>query len=338
MQFKKIEELKVGMRLARPIYNRNGVLLYERNSKLTQQGISSIKNFGLIGLFILEPAEPVPPMSAEDIEFERFQTINVFAIMDELERIVNNGRAGKLQIIVSNIIKSYGHLDKKINFIQNLRSREDYQYKHALNVAILCAMISNKLNLKIEERLDVVTAALLYDLRDSGLIEKICSSSPNVKRFCHQAETIGYGIEDGKIDPSVKLMEGGKILAVSQVFDKMTAMNMEQPPESEVAAIRYLLGHPEFFSKDVVNALMKSINILSPGVCVELNIGEKALVLAENEYDIFCPMVLVFSDNSVLDLADRSVYGDVEITDVMKTMDNRYVMDTETLKKYGLNF
>ena len=83
---------------------------------------------------------------------------------------------------------------------------------------------------------------------------------------------------------------------------------------------------------------MKSINILSPGVCVELNIGEKALVLAENEYDIFCPMVLVFSDNSVLDLADRSVYGDVEITDVMKTMDNRYVMDTETLKKYGLNF
>lgn len=77
MQFKRIEELKAGMRLARPIYNKNGVLLYERDSKLTQQGISSIKNFGLIGLFILEPAEPAPPMTAEDIEFERFQTFNV---------------------------------------------------------------------------------------------------------------------------------------------------------------------------------------------------------------------------------------------------------------------
>lgn len=335
MQFKRIEELKAGMRLARPIYNKNGVLLYERDSKLTQQGISSIKNFGLIGLFILEPAEPAPPMTAEDIEFERFQTINVFAIMDELDRIVTSGKTGKLQIIVSNIIKSYGHLDKKINFIQNLRSQEDYQYKHALNVAILCAMISNQLNLKIEERLDVVTAALLYDLRTTGLIEKICSSSPNVKRFCYQAEAIECGVEDGRMDTSVKLMEGGKILAVAQFFDRMTAMNLEKPPESEVATIRFLLGHSEFFSQEVVNALMKSINILCPGVCVELNVGEKALVLAENEHDIFSPMVLVFSDNSVLDLGNKSVYGDVTITDIMKTMDNRYVMDTEALKKYG---
>ena len=67
MQFVKSDDLKVGMRLARPIYNRNGVLLYERNSKLTGQGILSIRTFGLIGIFILEPAEPVPPMTADDL-------------------------------------------------------------------------------------------------------------------------------------------------------------------------------------------------------------------------------------------------------------------------------
>ena len=57
--------------MARPIYNKDGVLLYERNSKLTYQGIQSIRTFGLLGLFILEPAEPVPPMTQEDILFER---------------------------------------------------------------------------------------------------------------------------------------------------------------------------------------------------------------------------------------------------------------------------
>ena len=67
MQFKRTEDLKTGMRLARPIYNRDGVLLYERNSKLTTQGIVSIRTFGLIGIYILEPAEPVPPMTPEDI-------------------------------------------------------------------------------------------------------------------------------------------------------------------------------------------------------------------------------------------------------------------------------
>ena len=31
MRFVKTDDLKPGMRLARPIYNKNGVLLYERN-------------------------------------------------------------------------------------------------------------------------------------------------------------------------------------------------------------------------------------------------------------------------------------------------------------------
>jgi len=72
MLFIKSDELKTGMRLAKPIYNKNGVMLYERNSKLTRQGIVSIQNFGLIGVYILEPAEPVPPMSEDDIEFVAF--------------------------------------------------------------------------------------------------------------------------------------------------------------------------------------------------------------------------------------------------------------------------
>ena len=126
MRFIKSEDLKTGMRLARPIYNKNGVLLYERNSKLTAQGINSVKNFGLLGIFILEPAEPVPPMTRADVEFERFQTMAVFSIMEELNAIVESGRPQRTEMIASNIIKNYGHLDAKINFMQNLRSKEDY--------------------------------------------------------------------------------------------------------------------------------------------------------------------------------------------------------------------
>ena len=88
MRFVKSEDLKTGMRLARPIYNKNGVLLYERNSKLSGQGIVSIRNFGLLGIFILEPAEPVPPMTRADVEFERFQTMCVFSIREELTRLL----------------------------------------------------------------------------------------------------------------------------------------------------------------------------------------------------------------------------------------------------------
>ena len=64
----KAEDLKVGMRLARPIYNKRGILLYGRNDKITRQGIESVKNFGLIVLYVLEPAEPLAPMSVEEMQ------------------------------------------------------------------------------------------------------------------------------------------------------------------------------------------------------------------------------------------------------------------------------
>ena len=129
MKFVTVANLKTEMRLARPIYNRQGVLLFERNSKLTTQGIASLQNFGLIGLFILEPAEPVPPMTEEDIAFEQFQAINVFAIQDEMDRIYKTEKMYKMEVIVANIIRSYGRLNKKINFIQELRGMDDYLYK-----------------------------------------------------------------------------------------------------------------------------------------------------------------------------------------------------------------
>ena len=60
MHFVKTEDLCPGMRLAKPIYNRLGVLLYERNTELTPQGINSIRKFSLIGIYVLDPAEPLP--------------------------------------------------------------------------------------------------------------------------------------------------------------------------------------------------------------------------------------------------------------------------------------
>lgn len=334
MQFKRTEELKKGMRLGRPIYNKNGVLLYERDSKLTEQGIASIRNFGMIGIYILEPAEPVPPMTEDDIKFERFQTINVFAIQDEIERILATGKCSRLQMIIANISKSYGHLEKKIHFIQSLRNKEDYVYRHALNVAILCAVLGNCLRLKADERQEVLMAALLHVLKDYEKIEKASFSNPNVRRYCQQADRIIESEEIGSLDSSTRWMKGAQVLAVARKFDDMTAMSLERAPESEVAAIKHLLKMKRVYFPEVVQALMDSIVILDTGVCVELSTGEKALVLAENPQDIFRPVVLCFRDNSILDLGSRTARN-VEITDIMKTMDNRHVMDPDMLKKYN---
>lgn len=364
MIFVRTNDIKAGMRLARPIYNKNGVLLFERNSKISENAIGSIKNFGLLGIYVLEPAEPVPPMTNEDVEFERFQTMVGSLLEEELNRIVQTGKTYKTQTIVGMITKNYAHLDKKINFNQNLRSREDYTYRHSLNVAILCAMLTHTMNIRIEEQLWTITAALVHDMGKLAInkeiadcdelteekrmrlaqaevaaydtIDRVFADGAHIRRICAQSQKmlLDAVMQKGETQ-SLKMVTGAKILAVAGMFDSLTAMQLGKEPMSEIKALKYLMDNPDYFDPEVVMALVRTINFLIPGVSVELNNGDKALVITENKRNILRPMVLNFRDNRVLDLSDDIIYEDIWIEDVMKTMDNRYIMDIQTLRACG---
>ena len=122
-----------------------------------------------------------------------------------------------------------------------------------------------------------------------------------------------------------KMLEGSNVLLVANRYDEITAMTLQGTAQSEVKAAQELLEHPEVYDPETVQALLRSINILPPGASVELSTGEKALVLSENEENVLCPTVVSFRDNSILNLA-LPQNEDIQIVDVMKTMDNRYIL------------
>ncbi len=359
MQFVKTEDLKIGMRLARPIYSKQGVLLFDRDSKLTKQAINSVYNFGLLGVYILEPAEPLPPISEEDVDFERFQTLMVYMIEEELEKIRQTSRVHKMQSIAGMILKKYGHLDKKVYFYQNLRSKYDFVYKHSLNVAMLCTMISHVMNISLQEQVNTIYAALVHDIGKldvysvmgenmnvhpdrlwdaqfaaGSLIESAFLDGISVRRICYQAARVQREDEAGK-HMQTKLVTGAKILLVANRYDEITAMQLQgSNSDSEVRALKELMDKPDIYDPEVVQALTKVVHILAPGVSVILNSNEKALVLKENKSNILRPMLLSFHDNSIIDLA-ISDYSDLVIIDVLKSLDNRCIIDYDTLKMAG---
>ena len=59
-------------------------------------------------------------------------------------------------------------------------------------------------------------------------------------------------------------------------------------------------------------------------------------MLVENERNILKPLVLTFKDNRIIDLGNRVYDGHIEIVDIMKTMDNRHVMNMDLLKRQGI--
>lgn len=365
MQFVKTADLKPGMRLAKPIYNKMGVLLYERDTDLTIQGINSIENFGLIGIFILEPAEPVPPLSKEDLEFEQFQTIYMFKVKENLDRLQANQPPVSLLELVKDIQSHYGLLDHKLNFAQNLRSSADFVYKHAISVAILSAMIANQMRVPEQDKAALITASLLYDFGYLYVPQSVLDKGDNLtdkdKEFIQLNLERGYETLRPQYqtfdlpEPSLEVIQQAifrnsttlkikeptgnvkllaDILKVADKFDRLTAMNINKPPISEVAAMTQLRSQRDVYNSLVLAALAQCIHILPTGACVDLSDGEKALVLEENPANFTHPMILKFSNNLIYDLSDPAINKNLKIVDIMKTMDNRIAIDEHTLEHF----
>lgn len=362
MLFVPTEELKIGMRLAKPIYNKNGVMLYERDTKLSSQGISSIKNFGLIGIYILEPAEPLPPMTEEDREFERFQTMSVFSIKEIMEDINKGKKPQKLEPLATEIIKRFGRHPGKIAFNQSLRSSEDTVYKHSLNVAILASAMAGKLELNVNVQHAIVIAALLHDIgclniptqirikpvneyteddekvinkcREEGyrLLRENCDFESDIMRAISYLHKEIKDLEEKKIDAGKNDITVD-VLKVAYAYDTLTAMKYGDEPKSDIAAYKFLRHPMDRMNQEVVRALTMAINIVPVGCSVQFENGEKGIVLTENNDDILRPFVLSFRDNQIYNLTDGKVFEQYQIKDVLKSLDNRHIM-TDEYKKY----
>ena len=354
------DELKQGMIIARPIYNKQGVLLYDRNTKLTRQSVQSIKNFGLLAVFILEPTEPVPDITDEERMFERFQTMAMFALKDELDGLSNGKGLKNIENLAAKIIKMYGGLEHKMNFIGSLRSAEDYVYKHSLNVAIISAVIAHHMQMKHTEQMDVVIAALLhetgkamlpksiiakkeedlseedkfmikkYEIDGNELIQQDNNISATVKAIINQ----NFKELAGKSGANPRFLEGTRVLRIADVFDTMTEVGVNHETFSKVAVIKYFLSELDFYGEKGVGALIKGINILNSGVCVELTNGVRALVIKENEENLLRPILLDLDNNVVYDLNREDLYNKVQIKDVLKTMDKRVKLSEDFVNKF----
>ena len=234
-------------------------------------------------------------------------------------------------------------------------------YKHSLNTAILCAIITHRMNVPLSVQNTAVTAALVHDIgkldvppelmykgthtdeeqlaihtyerAGYDVLREVFATNMSVPRTCIQSEQ-NLRLMEKKADPLEKMQPSAKVLQVAGIFDKCTAVRMEETPMSELAVFRMMFKEEEYYDKEVVDALLNSVTILTPGTSVELTNGKKALVISQN-MDLMRPVVLTFEDNRIINLSDRMSYRDLDVADIMKTMDNRHVMDKEALKRLG---
>ena len=365
MKFYKPEELRAGMRLAKQIYNKQGVLLYERGLVLTNQVISSVQKFGLLGVLILEPAEPLPPITAEEQEFDQLQTAYMFRLRDSLVAISKGQQPEDLPGLVSDIIRRFGAFDHPVAFSQTIRSSEDYNYKHAVCTAILSAIIAHQLNLPAVAMNDLITAALLADfgylyvpkeimskrIDDLTNIDLLSIDQYRTKAFqLLKRDTNPFSFSENTFTTLTEFLQvtrredpklitatfhlNTKILMVADKYDRMTAMSLNDQPMTSVKALRHLQKQEMLYDSSIVQALSAAISILPVGQCVELTAHRRGMIVSATPGDQFHPQVLDLTTNAIYDLNSSKLRGIIEIKDLLTTMDQRYKFDKQSLKHF----
>ena len=161
-----------------------------------------INEMNTYGFYILDAAEPLPVITDEELEFERFQTAACITLELELEAIMNGNTSQDIDKLASDIVNNYGSLTKRITFIQNIRNNDDNVYKHCLNVAMLCAMISCKMGMDRKEQYNLVLAAFYHDsIEDARLsyndVMKIARSQMDEEQAYLAAEIV-YALTNEK--------------------------------------------------------------------------------------------------------------------------------------------
>lgn len=365
MKFYKPEELRAGMRLAKQIYNKQGVLLYERGLVLNEQIIASIQKFRLLGVLVLEPAEPLPPVSAEEQEAEQLQTSYMFRLRDSLISISKGQPAEDLPSLVSDIVRRFGSIRHPVKFSQTIRSSEDYNYKHAVCTAIFSAIIAHQLGLPSAAMNDLVTAALLADFGylyvpretmskhedDLTNVDLLSIGQYRTKAMqLLKKETNPFGLSENtfttlteflqvprKEDPKLVTASfhlNTKILMVADKYDRMTAMSLNYQPVTSVQALHHLQEQDMLYDVSIVGALSAALSILPVGQCVELTASRHAMIISQTPGDQFHPQVLDLATNTLYDLSSPKLRGVIEVKDLMTTMDQRYHFDEKSLRHF----
>lgn len=361
MRYVRTSEIEVGDRFAKTIFNKDGVLLYNSGVKIDASMIRRLQELNLYGTYVLGTAEPAPPITEEELEFERFQWTQTYVVDEILNDVLKQKRPDKLEELEHLIYSRFGHRAEKMTFNQCLRGENDFISKHSLNVAILTTLLASKMKLDQKECKYLIEAAIFHDigrlLVPGEILHKEGSLTQEEMNLVYKCLLEGYqilsanyqypaGVRRYIIQMSKELTNrlphyskseqtlllGTKIIQVADIYDTLTAIRSYKSPMSAFSALKIIRSEPQKYDSNVVDILEECIHILPNGSYVELSNGEQGIVVRENDKVIHRPVVLGLISNVLYDLGMRATYQEIQIVDTVFTPDNRQHIEFDISK------
>ncbi len=333
MRYISIEKAKPGMILGRAVFTENNCILLTKGSELTQEYIVRLSIRGYQGVYIEDDV-------SAGIEIEEVIPIELRNLGSEA---VKDGNIDKLQNVAKSIVEEIiNHKDGITLDLKDLRTYDDYTYRHSVNVAVISTIIGMYLEYDNESLEELCLAALLHDLGKTKIDQSIINKTSRltmeeylivqkharysyelllqnwtVSSRVRQAVLHHHENEDGTGYPGRlvgdEIPEYAKILHVTDVYDALTSKRPYKKPYALSESIEYIMGGSNvLFDQTVVDAFLKVVPIYARGTEIELTTGESAIVVA-NTCNPLRPIIRMIADKREVNLNDDYNYLHVTI-------------------------
>ncbi|WP_068619935.1 HD-GYP domain-containing protein [Paenibacillus tuaregi] len=330
MRLISINSLQPGMKLAKKIYNDEGLILLSENAELTKGLIRRLKELGLNQVYIADRLTDdivIPEMISEETRRRAMQEIrtNFRKVTEPALRGRVYPYLGKTFLkVVESILSDLSSREDVMIMMMNINSTDHYLYRHSLNVCVYTLLLG-KVHGYSNDALSVLgLGALLHDIGKTKIPPSVLLKPDRLTD--HEFDLIKQHTEIGfqmlKDEPGVPLVaahcalqhherlngsgyprgiQGSEIheyarwLAIADSYDAMTTHRIYRSALLPHQATEILYaGCDTLYEKSKLEIFRDSVAIYPIGITVGLSTGERGVVVRINPDIPQRPVIRVF--------------------------------------------
>lgn len=321
-----LENIKTGMRVAKPIYSADGRILLNAGLELRERYIDRLRELDVTYIYIedeLTADVDVPDVISEKARVDAVSTAKQMMDKVKVGKGVDASAAKQMtNTLVDELCRSHGTL---VNFV-DMRTKADYLFHHSVNVCILSVMTGINLDFDELRLRDLGVGAMLHDvgmtLIDQKLVNKadratevelaeirrhpslgfdILRKNPDISlmsahcAYQHHERFDGSGYPRNLHDK--KIHQFAQIVALADVYDALTtdaSYRKAVPVYEAVAIICRAAGR--YFNEEIVEKFVANIAPYPIGSAVRLSNNQVGVVVDITKDFKTKPVVRIIAD------------------------------------------
>jgi putative nucleotidyltransferase with HDIG domain len=328
LRYVYIDSVEQGQYLGRTIFSANGAVMLAEGVQLTVYMINTLKRIGVTMIYVKDA-------NFEDVEIaDMISEENKRAVMHQMGEVLESIRSGKefktrnISISVDRMLEDIIHNKEVLVQLSDIRSKDNEMYVHAVNVAMMSALIGINLGLTQTQLKELTIGALLHDVgkMDPGTDDESGNARlhhtwrgfellKNKREFSlliahvafqHHETKDGQGIPRNLDNDQIHLY--AKVVAVANMFDNLLFDLKSGKRMLPHEACEYMMSLSDTkLDHEVLTQFMKTVSIYPTGISVRLSNRETGVVVGQHRGLPGRPIVRVIKSENERDFSVKEI-------------------------------